>query len=50
MCDALDTIAGMLTSGQADAVGVDWAALRFQHTAAIRSQLVQEYAPATLLL
>jgi hypothetical protein len=26
---------------------LDWAVLRFQHTAAIRSQLAERYAPAT---
>lgn len=47
MRGALDTIAGLLTNGQADALSVDWAALRFQHTAAIRSKLAEAYAPAT---
>lgn len=44
---ALDTIAGLLSGGQADALTLDWAALRFQHTAAIRAKLAEGYAPAT---
>lgn len=47
MRGALDTIAGLLTNGQANAFGVDWAALRFQHTAAIRSKLSERYSAAT---
>lgn len=47
MRGALDTIAGLLSDGRVDALGVDWAALRFQHTAAIRSKLAEFYAPAT---
>lgn len=46
MREALDTIARVLT-GEADALALNWAALRFQHTAAIRSQLAERYAPAT---
>jgi integrase len=47
MHGALDAIAGLLTNGRADALGLDWAALRFQHTAAIRSKLAETYSPAT---
>lgn len=47
MRQALDAIAAILTSGRCDAYTLDWAALRYQHTAAIRSALVQKYAPAT---
>jgi hypothetical protein len=43
---ALDSIAAMLTAGNADALTCNWAALRFQHTAAIRAQLIARYAPA----
>ncbi len=45
MREALQTIAQML--GAPDALTVDWAALRFQHTAAIRSQLAERYSAAT---
>lgn len=47
MREALDTIAGVLTNGQADAEALDWSALRYQHTAAVRSALAERYAPAT---
>lgn len=44
---ALDTIAGTLTSGHDDASSLDWSALRYQHTAAVRAALAERYAPAT---
>lgn len=47
MRQALDTIAGLVSSGQADATTLPWGNLRFQHTAAIRSKLAEDYAPAT---
>ena len=47
MRQALDTIAGLLTGGRCDAVTCDWSALRYQHTAAVRAQLAEHYAPAT---
>lgn len=47
MGDALNTIAGMLSNGRADAFGLNWAALRFQHTAAVRSKLAEHYSAAT---
>ncbi len=47
MRDALNVIAAMLTNGDADALTLQWAALRFQHTAAIRAKLAQEYSAAT---
>lgn len=43
---ALEVIARILT-GSADILSLDWAALRFQHTAAIRSKLAERYAPAS---
>src|SRR3990167_2649298 len=43
---ALDVIAGLLT-GNADCLSCHWAALRFQHTTAVRSMLAERYAPAT---
>lgn len=47
MRGALNTIAGILTLGIADAMTLDWAALRYKHTAALRAVLAQKYAPAT---
>lgn len=47
MRQALDVIAHELTSGACDGETCPWAALRFQHTAAIRSTLAERYAPAT---
>jgi site-specific recombinase XerD len=47
MGDALNTIAAMLSAGKVDAFGLDWGALRFQHTAAIRSKLAERYSAAT---
>lgn len=47
MRDALNTIAAILTNNQADLVTCHWAALRYQHTAAVRAVLQERYAPAT---
>lgn len=48
MQSALDGIAGKLTRGRiTDARLLDWRALRYQHVAALRSRLMDEYAPAT---
>src|SRR2546427_6062779 len=47
MRDALDTIAGLLTSRRCDAETLDWSRLRYQHTAAVRSALAERYASAT---
>ena len=46
---ALAVIAGILTAGKnSDPFMIEWALLRFQHTAAIRSKLVDStYSPAT---
>src|SRR5512138_2666513 len=44
---ALDLLASLLTSGSADCLTLNWAALRYQHTAAVRSRLLDRYAPAT---
>lgn len=48
---ALDLIARELTSGNpgepCDAESLNWASLRYQHTAAIRRRLAGQYAPAT---
>ena len=47
MRQALDTIAGIVSSGSADALSLPWHELRFQHTAALRSELAERYRPAT---
>jgi site-specific recombinase XerD len=47
MRQALDVMAGLLTGSKADALACPWAALRFQHTSAIRAQLADRYSPAT---
>ena len=47
MRQALDVIAGLVSGGQVDALALDWPALRFQHTAAIRSKLAETYSAAT---
>ena len=44
---ALDVIAAKLSGGRADALGLPWGDLRYQHTAAIRAELAGAYAPAT---
>jgi integrase len=47
MQDALDHIAGMLTSDRCDRWTLRWSALRYQHTQAVRSKLADQYQPAT---
>ncbi len=47
MRGALNTIAALLTDGNADALALHWAALRFQHTAALRARLAETYSTAT---
>ena len=44
---ALDPIAGLLSGGRLEAGGIDWSALRYAHTAAVRSRLADVFAPAT---
>lgn len=48
MLQALEHIAGLVSGGRATADTLDWAALRFQHTAAIRAALTRDYKPATV--
>jgi len=45
---ALDNVAELLTGGRCDALGIDWTAVRFQHVAAVRSALIEEYAASTV--
>lgn len=47
MRHALDSVAAMIDPG-ADAMTLSWPALRYQHVAAIRSRLAEQYAPATV--
>lgn len=47
MREALDAIASLLTGGICNATTLNWAALRYQHTAAVRSVLMEKYSPAT---
>src|SRR5512139_216265 len=44
---ALDLVASLLTGGSADCLTLNWAAIRYQHTAAVRGRLLDKYAPAT---
>jgi integrase len=46
--EALDTTAGLLTGGKRDLEELDWAALRYQHPAALRARLITQYQPATV--
>lgn len=47
MTQALNAIASILTNGECDAMTLNWASLRYKHTAAIRAALLTNYAPAT---
>src|SRR5918911_3443476 len=45
---ALDTLARLLSDGQCDALSLDWARLRYQHTHVLRTVLADAgYAPST---
>jgi integrase/recombinase XerD len=44
----LNQVAQLLTEGRYDALGIDWTQVRFQHTAAIRAHLSEQYAAATV--
>jgi site-specific recombinase XerD len=47
MFQSLATIARLLTDGELDVFSLNWGAIRYQHTAAIRAQLAEMYKPAT---
>lgn len=47
MRQALDVIAGILTAEQFDHRSLPWGSLRFQHTQAVRAQLMDRYSSAT---
>jgi len=47
MREALDTIANLLTNGRHDAITLNWTALRYQHTQAVRAALAERNSAAT---
>jgi integrase len=47
MTESLDTMARLLSANQCDSRTLQWSALRYQHTAALRTLLAQLYATAT---
>ncbi len=47
MATSLDVIAGLLTSYHCNLQTLDWSALRYQHTSAVRAMLAELYSPAT---
>ena len=47
MGQALDAIAALLTDGECDAMTLNWAALRYEHAAAVRAALLKRYAPSS---
>jgi site-specific recombinase XerD len=48
MRQALNLCAGLLSSGNADALSFAWHELRFQHVTAIRAKLTEVYKPASV--
>ena len=44
---ALNIVAWLLTSRATDCLTLNWGAIRYQHTAAVRARLLDKYAPAT---
>ncbi len=48
MVAGLDIMAKLLTGGECGAMTLNWAALRYKHTAALRSALKKKYAPASV--
>jgi len=46
MRGALEKIADLVSGGEANALTLEWGRLRFQHTAAIRAHLAEEYSPS----
>jgi integrase len=44
---SLNCIAELLTSGECDALTLDWSKLRYHHTAAVRVALMEKFAPVT---
>lgn len=48
MKNSLDEIARLLSDGECDAYSLDWARLRYQHTASVRSALADRLAATTV--
>ena len=48
MRGSLNAIASLLTGDRCDAMTLDWSKLRYQHTAAVRTALIQNLAPTTV--
>jgi len=46
MREALNALARLLTNGICDASTIDWSALRYMHTSAVRAVLMEKYSPA----
>ncbi|MEM7581708.1 MAG: site-specific integrase, partial [Cyanobacteria bacterium P01_A01_bin.80] len=46
MREALNAIARLLTDNNCDARTIDWSKLKYQHTALVRSILMEKYSPA----
>ncbi len=47
MRQALDSVAGIISNGRADALNLPWEELRHRHTNAIQAALADRYRPAT---
>ena len=47
MTTALNAVASLLSNGQCDLYTLDWSAIRYRHTAAVRASLLERYAPST---
>jgi hypothetical protein len=45
--ETLDSVAQMLTNSSAEALTCNWAAVRYQYTAAVRTKLAEAYEPST---
>ncbi|MDI9634364.1 tyrosine-type recombinase/integrase [Geitlerinema splendidum] len=48
MQQSLNAIAALLTNGECDAMTLNWAALDYQHTAAVQAALLETRSPATV--
>ncbi|MBD2066260.1 tyrosine-type recombinase/integrase [Leptolyngbya sp. FACHB-671] len=48
MRQSLDAIAAMLTNGECDVMTLNWAALEYQHTAAVQAALLEKHSPTTV--
>ncbi|MFN8375354.1 MAG: tyrosine-type recombinase/integrase [Anaerolineae bacterium] len=48
MRESLNRVAQLLSGGRADLLTLEWRAVGFQHTAAVRALLMERYNPATV--